>query len=438
MSDTPTSYSPSPDEAPPSTPELRPDRGSRPLRLVQVGLVLTFLAVPAIGGLLSLVQVVRDGINGVDGLGGASSVDVSPDGRFLYAVGETDDAIVAMSRDASGDSLGVFQVVRDLVGDVFGLDGPASIAISPDGAHVYVASRADSALAAFGRDASTGELAFSDALFDGVGGIFGLGGAADVAVSPDGEHVFVVGSQDDAVAVFARDPSIDVLAFVDVAYNFNSGVVGLRGPAGVAVSPDGEWVYVASREDGALAVFDRTATLDDIAFQESFFDGVGGVDFLAQATSVAVSPDGRFVYVTSWEDDAITIFERVGQGLVLRDSYRDQVAGIDGLDGASSVALSPSGNLLFVAGELDDAIAVFHRSADGSLDFIETVADGTGGVEGLDGPVTLVVSPDSVHVYAAARNSSSVVGFRLVESLLLDGFESGDVASWTNAVPAVP
>lgn len=417
----------------PSTPLAR-DRYRGPARL-RIALAMAFVAVPAIGGILGLSQVVRDGINGVDGLGGASSVAVSPDGRFLYATGELDDATVAMRRDVDADTLSIFQTMQNLVGDVFGLDGPASITVSPDGRHLYVAARESDALVAFGRDASTGELAFSTALVDGSGGIFGLDGASGVTVSPDDRHVLVVGTEDDALAVFARNASNDDLAFVDIAVDSANGASGLDGPSGVAVSPDGEWVYVSSRVDGALAVFGRTATLDDVAFEESFFDGVDGVDGLAEATSVAVSPDGEHVYVSSWQDDAVSHFRRGVSGLEYMTSYFDGSGEIEGLDGASSVALSPSGNLLFVAGELDDAIAVFHRRADGTLSFVETAADGTAGIEGLDGPVTLVVSPDAVHVYAAARQSSAVVGLRLVELLLIDSFETGGTGGWSSASP---
>jgi hypothetical protein len=39
---------------------------------------------------------------------------------------------------------------------------------------------------------------------DGVDGVNGLNGAASVAVSPDSAHVYVSGYNDDGVAVFAK------------------------------------------------------------------------------------------------------------------------------------------------------------------------------------------------------------------------------------------
>ncbi len=67
---------------------------------------------------------------------------------------------------------------------------------------MFVTGPGDSAVVAFGRDAVSGALAFHEAAFDG-NGAAGLGGATGVAVSPDGAHLYVTGTTDDAVAVFA-------------------------------------------------------------------------------------------------------------------------------------------------------------------------------------------------------------------------------------------
>ena len=54
---------------------------------------------------LIYLEVHKDGVNGVDGLGYAYSVTISPDGNHAYAVGLTDDALVAFSRDSSTGAL---------------------------------------------------------------------------------------------------------------------------------------------------------------------------------------------------------------------------------------------------------------------------------------------------------------------------------------------
>ena len=104
---------------------------------------------------------------------------------------------------ASADFLTFVEAEFDGVGGVDGLDGAISAAVSPDGKHVYATGSLDDAVAVFSRDAATGALTFVEAQFDGVGGVDGLNFVTSVAVSPDGKHVYTAGQFDDAVAVFA-------------------------------------------------------------------------------------------------------------------------------------------------------------------------------------------------------------------------------------------
>jgi DNA-binding beta-propeller fold protein YncE len=82
--------------------------------------------------------------------------------------------------------------------------------VSPSGAYAYVAGSSDNAVAMFDRDAGNEKLSFIEREKDGIddpfdsGGVVdGLFGAKSVAVSPDGAHVYAAGSSDDAVAAFA-------------------------------------------------------------------------------------------------------------------------------------------------------------------------------------------------------------------------------------------
>lgn len=92
------------------------------------------------------------------------------------------------------------------------------------------------------------------------------------------------------------------------------GVDGLEGARSLAVAPDGSAVYLVSFTDGALVRFDRdlggvlsfAQCLDDDDL--SFEAACPPVPSLALATAVAVSPDGKSIYVTA--DDAISRFDR--------------------------------------------------------------------------------------------------------------------------------
>ncbi len=298
------------------------------------------------------------------------------------------------------------------------LVGPSAVAVSPDpdgggplagGTHVYVAGFATSSLAVFARDPFSGALSLVEVEQDGVGGVDGLAGASAVAVSPLGDYVFVGGQLDDAVAVFARNPADGVLTYQMRLRDGVAGVDGLDQVTAIAVSADGSRLYVAGANDDAVAILGHAAGL--LTFIGLVRDGVGGVDGLDGASGLALSPDGTSLYATGFNDGAVAVFEVAGGGLTFVE--RKNVASTSGLAGASAVAVSPSGSQVYVAGASDAAVVAFSRNAStGALTPLEVELDGVAGVEGLAGARALVVSDDGLHLYAAVLAVDSVVLFR--------------------------
>ena len=117
---------------------------------------------------------------------------------------------------------------------VGGLDGADSVAVSPDGKHVYVAGYDEAAVAVFSRYETTGEVTFVEALKDGQGGVDGLYGVATVIVSPDGGHVYAAAFGDDSLAVLERNPVTGELTYLERHVDGVSGVDGLFEPYDVA------------------------------------------------------------------------------------------------------------------------------------------------------------------------------------------------------------
>jgi 6-phosphogluconolactonase (cycloisomerase 2 family) len=195
------------------------------------------------------VEVQKDGVGGVDGLQGVWAVTVSPDGKHVYATGYQGDAVAVFSRDETTGKLAFVEAQKEGVGGVDGIGGPCSVAVSLDGRHVYVAGHLDDAVAVFSRDRTTGKLTFVEAQRDGIGGVDGLFVIQWVSVSPDGKHIYTASYRDYAVAVFSRDENTGKLTFVEIQKDDVGGVDGLYGASFVTVSPDGEHVYAAGYLD---------------------------------------------------------------------------------------------------------------------------------------------------------------------------------------------
>jgi DNA-binding beta-propeller fold protein YncE len=362
---------------------------------------------------LTILEIFKDGENGVDGLAGAPDVAVSSDGENVYVAGYADDALAVFDRNTDTGALSYSTLFEDGVAGVDGLAGAQDVAVSSDGKNVYVAGYADSALVVFDRDTDTGALSYSTLFEDGVAGVDGLNEVTDVAVSLDGENVYAAGMFDDALAVFNRDTDTGALSYSTLFEDGVAGVDGLDGARGVSVSPDGENVYVTGRYSIALVVFNRDTDTGALSYSTLFEDGVAGVDGLAGPCGVTVSADGENVYVGGI-DGTLAVFNRdtATGALSYSTLFEDGVDGVEGLDGAIDVAVSPDGENVYVTGIDDNALVVFDRDTDtGALSYSTLFEDGIDGVDGLAGACGVTVSADGENVYATGVNENTLVVF---------------------------
>jgi DNA-binding beta-propeller fold protein YncE len=260
-----------------------------------------------------------------------------------------------------------------------------SVTVSPDGANVYVAAEASDAIATFdrapdgrltqkpGTAACVSETAAS-ACVDGTA----LDGAGSVAVSPDGSSVYVASEMSGAVAVFDRaaDGSLTQKpgtagCISDTGAGPCRDGSGLEGARSVTVSPDGRTAYVASSR--AVAVFDRAAdgSLTQKPGTAGCISETGAAPCadgraLIAARAVALSPDGADVYVATFLPGGLAVFDRAADGSLrqkpgtagcISDTGAGACADGTALGDAESVAVSPRGGSAYVASA--DGVAVF-------------------------------------------------------------------------------
>jgi DNA-binding beta-propeller fold protein YncE len=187
--------------------------------------------------------------------------------------------------------------------------------------------------------------------------------ARSVAVSPDGKAVFVTGSSPGATSF--ED-------YATVGYNSATGtqlwVSRYNGPgngddeaSSVAVSPDGKTVFVTgSSYAGSATDYDYATVAYNAATGAQLwvkrYTGPGSGD--DQAYSVAVSPDGTAVFVTGYRSGTTvgqvnyaTVAYNTATGAQLWvKQYVGPASGGIGTQ-AYSVAVSPSGSTVYVTGE---------------------------------------------------------------------------------------
>ena len=261
--------------------------------------------------------------------------------------------------DVDGE-LDYLATYTDGTGGVDGLIGVQAITISPDGKHLYAASELDNSLAVYSRDLATGALTWVATYTDGLGGNEYLAGAYEMAVSPDGKHVYLAAYIDDAITVFSRNATTGALTRFYV-YQDGGSALRLDGVNSLVVSPDNNEVYAVSRLDDTLTVFHRNTSTGALTWAEHYIDATAGVDGLDGARALAIDPAGGAVYVASQFDHALAYFLRDPATGLLKfvHAYKDNTPGIDGLNVADALSVSPDGKTIYVSGYGDDAVAAF-------------------------------------------------------------------------------
>ncbi len=277
--------------------------------------------------------------------------------------------LVGIASSASAQ-LEVVQTITDGIGGVDGIAGVRHIEMSPDGRHLYAAGNGDSAVAVFAIDPGSGALIFEQALKDDtVGGTSdGLQNARFLDISADGENVYVASYNEFAASAFTRNLGDGTLTFL----NEQTGPVG-TGPFislnEVAVSPDGNHVYAVSNSYASVLTRGVGGSL---TYVDSYSESL---DSFGQGTALAISPDGQNVYIGHGTFLEVTARD-AGGGLTHVTQYENNVGGIQGISGPETIALTADGLHLYVGTYTDSSIAHFTRDpADGTLTFQNFYSD---------------------------------------------------------------
>ena len=164
-------------------------------------------------GALTYRGTLWDGLNGVDGLFSPRSVKFSPSEKHLYVAAAGDNSVSWFERNASTGALSFGGMLKDGLNGVDGLDGAFQLTASPDGRFMYVVAVFDNSVSWYERNASTGALTYGGMLKDGLNGVDGLDGAESITTSPDGSYVYIAACNDDSVSWFTRDPVTGALTY---------------------------------------------------------------------------------------------------------------------------------------------------------------------------------------------------------------------------------
>ncbi|HET9198805.1 MAG TPA: beta-propeller fold lactonase family protein [Solirubrobacterales bacterium] len=377
---------------------------------------------------------------------GGRDVAVSPDGKLVF-VADGQETVAAFTRSGADGSVAYAGCFDDRATSSCAhaplnsvLLAPRSLAFSPDGSFLYVASETSDAIVRL-KVGSGGALSFDscveddDALPDwGCAQEAGsLDGPLRVVVAPDGNVYSVSGGA--TLNHFAANLAPQSCYREVTVAGCGTQAEPLEAPSGLALSPDGTHLYVTSVGRDAIAWFKRgvggTLTFggcisdDDDAteFSDACSEEAGvDYDFL---NHIAVAPNGDSAYAT----------DETGLGVVYHFSRNETTGALtrqdclandidvdapgctelnddtlgSGLASVTDAAVSPDSGSLYTVAHQDAALSTFGlASPSGNLTYIRCLrASGAQGCMGfvnssaLGGPLGVAISPDGHDVYVS-------------------------------------
>ena len=215
----------------------------------------------------------------------AAGLALSPDGRWLAVVGQLDDSVYLL------DAATLTRAAAAATGS-----HPYTALFTDGGRTVLVSNWGDSTLSRYA--VGTGSL-------EPEGRIAVPPRPSAMALSPDGRTLYVAHAAADEVSVVGLAGSGAGHVEATIALGLTPRAPHGTGPNALALSPDGRTLYVANADNNDVAVVavDRGAGRDGAAAADG--DGDDGPRVLGlipvgwYPTAVAVSPDGRTLYVAN-------------------------------------------------------------------------------------------------------------------------------------------
>ncbi len=260
----------------------------------------------------------------------APDAELSPDGRHLYAV--------VQPNGGGSNGIRLFDAASGTLTprDLFALPAAAEdVDVSPDGRHVYVGAGTE--IRVFARDASSGVLAPAQT-------VTGLSALSATAISPDGRSVYARASSQ--LNVYDRDPNSGALTqktlggcFVEeIVLPTCAGAVGIVGTsAELAVSADGRHLYVTTPAPGGVAIFNRQpdGALSQIPGTQGGCVTVGGSSGASGGTECAAGAstlaEARAANVDA-QGDFVIVSAAAGNTVFRRDTATGGLSQTDCLD----------------------------------------------------------------------------------------------------------
>ena len=246
---------------------------------------------------------------------------------------------------------------------------------------------------------------------DGGGGFGAIGGVGTTSI------VYVANRGSDDVSGYSINPTTGTLAAIA-----GSPFPQIADPSAIAVSSNGFFAFVTNAGSSNTVTAFRVATDGRLLRVSSTQSSPNPAPVGMDPVALAISPNNQFVYVASRGSDTVTAFSIEDAGaltLIPQTGATTNPVSVQG-DAPSGMTISPSGQFLYVASSTSNNVTVFQIGASGLLTLVPATGAHPNPVSsGGIAPKGVRVSPNGSFLYVVNSGSNTVTVFQIGTNGLL-------------------
>jgi 6-phosphogluconolactonase (cycloisomerase 2 family) len=341
----------------------------------------------------------------------AADIAINPNNQYLYIINNSIDAIISYQIGINGS--------LESIATNNSSSNPYGIAVSPNGKFASVLNQNDvnlhtpANISVYGVE-QNGSLTLAESI-DTESGVSGL------AIAPDNTEIYVTNEKTNQLLVYGVNEQNQVTLKSSIT-------TGGIHPGVVFTSPDGRFLYVinsnvninlhdskrihTNNPSGSIAVIDR----DQLTIESV-------LNFDNQPTSIAITADGKFAYVTlltsNSEAGKIAVYNRdITTGILSKSNATVLNTGVV----PYKAVLAANGRFIYVTNMFGDddsdpegtgSVSMYLVHANGSISYARDVEGhqtiDSGGIM----PMTIATTPDGRYIYVSNVLSSNIQAFTI-------------------------
>ena len=316
------------------------------------------------GSTITIINIATNTVSGViTGFDGPSGMVITPDGTTAYVnnYGAPGGAGSGLGKTVSIVNLNTNTIVATITLPGANPVAPASLAITPDGAFVYVINYTT------GNPGAGTINVIQTSNNTVVDTIPGFSGPFAIAITPDGNFAYVTNFGSNNFAPFGTTASVVDLKSNSIVATIDLGIQ----PSGLAITPDGRFAYASNYNTlyagpsfTDLTAGQGTVNIIDIA-TNTVIPPTIAVD--QSPANIAISPDGQFAYVSNYTSNtvnaiALQSFQIAAQGCRTKNIFFNYIDFINKLSWSASGTSLPVSYSIYRDASLTDLIGTVPAS----------------------------------------------------------------------------